>query len=356
MEKKSKDSGETVARYFKYGFIGLFVLVVAAVCLTIYLSNVKSYVATVGSEKVNVAEFNFYLKQVKDSMLSEAGISAGTPEADTFWSTAKFNGENAIDQAKKSAMDSVKETKVQVAKAKEQKIVLEKQDTDYIGSLESQIITDNQNSRTEADKYLESTYNVNLDELKEIYKDFIFAQKLYQKETTAMNVTEDEIKKFYDENKDSVDSVTVRHILISTQDTATGAQLSEEKIKEAENKANDILKQVQAGGDMKALAKQYSQDPGVTDNEGEYTFVKSDGYLPEFKDWAFKAKVNDVGIVKTDAGYHVMKLEKRTTYEEAKQNAKNYILSDRYTKSLEEWKKDPKYEMKITDSVYNSIK
>ena len=51
--------------------------------------------------------------------------------------------------------------------------------------------------------------------------------------------------------------------------------------------------------------KQYSEDPGSQSGE-PYTVKRRRQFVPEFKNLALRLKENEVGIVKTKFGYHVI--------------------------------------------------
>ena len=75
----------------------------------------------------------------------------------------------------------------------------------------------------------------------------------------AVQTNEDQLRAAYSKNLDKYrtpESLKVRHILVMTNGKP------KEEMPKLEAKANDILKQVKAGGDFAALAKQYSDDPG----------------------------------------------------------------------------------------------
>ena len=100
---------------------------------------------------------------------------------------------------------------------------------------------------------------------------------------------------------------TARHILITPEDTE-----SEEDWKEAEKKANELLKQY-LGGEMTEenfgkLAQENTMDPGSKETGGLYEDFAQGQMVPPFDQWCFDAARNkgDTGIVKTDYGYHVM--------------------------------------------------
>jgi peptidyl-prolyl cis-trans isomerase C len=138
----------------------------------------------------------------------------------------------------------------------------------------------------------------------------------------GINVTDADKKKFYDENPsefEAPESVRVCHILFSIKDpadtTADPTQrrdLSEDKKKAKYAQAQEILKRAKAGEDFAKLAREFSEDPAVKDNKGEYRFSRGDQYVEEFKAASFSLSSNQVSdIVTTLFGYHIIKqLEK----------------------------------------------
>ncbi|UVI30361.1 peptidylprolyl isomerase [Paenibacillus spongiae] len=123
-------------------------------------------------------------------------------------------------------------------------------------------------------------------------------------------VKDDAVKKYYEDNKNDYNLITARHILVATADSATGEELRTEE--EALKRAKEVKAKLDKGGDWNALAKQYSDDPGSKDKGGLYENQEAKGWVPEFKDAANKQEINKIGEpVKTDYGYHVIKVEKR---------------------------------------------
>jgi len=355
--KRTDKDTQTGPKYSKFILISaaLVVAIVAIVLITAFSQNSKSYVAKVGKEKISVMEFNSYLSQVKSAMLSEAQINPDTPEAENFWKTANFNGLSATEEAKRQALDALREMKIQVIKAKEKNLKLTSEEKDLIESQIDQLIKQS-GSKAEANESLMKAMGLDIDGFRQAYTEQYLAYKLYMDETAAMNISDDEAKSVYDSDTKSFDKVTVRHILISKRDINNN-WLSEEEIAEAENKAKEILEKINAGEDMEKLAKEHSADPPVEENGGVYTFTKFDSYVDEFKDWAIKANVGDTGIVETSYGYHVMRLEDRESipFEDVKENIKSSLMQEKFIELLEEWKKDPAYAVQTNDKVYNSL-
>jgi foldase protein PrsA len=76
----------------------------------------------------------------------------------------------------------------------------------------------------------------------------------------------------------------------------------------AKAKAQDILNKVNAGGDFAALAKQYSQDTTAA-NGGDLGFFSKGQMVKEFEASAFGLEPGkNSGLVKTQYGYHIIKL------------------------------------------------
>lgn len=80
---------------------------------------------------------------------------------------------------------------------------------------------------------------------------------------------------------------------------------------QAKAKAEDVLKQVQAGGDFAELAKKYSQDSSAAAG-GDLGMFGKGQMVPEFENAAFALQVNQTSaIVKTKYGYHIIKVTEK---------------------------------------------
>lgn len=78
-----------------------------------------------------------------------------------------------------------------------------------------------------------------------------------------------------------------------------------------EAKAKDILTKVKAGEDFSTLAKDNSEDTGSKDNGGELGWFTRGSMVKEFEDAAFALKSGEIAqdLVKTEYGYHIIKVE-----------------------------------------------
>jgi peptidyl-prolyl cis-trans isomerase D len=123
-----------------------------------------------------------------------------------------------------------------------------------------------------------------------------------------MQTTDEEAKKFYDENASKFQGSEQRHashILIGA-----GASASPEAKAEAKKKAEQVLAEVKKNpAKFAELAKKYSQDPGSAEKGGDLGTFGRGSMVKPFEDAAFSMKLGEVsGLVQSDFGYHIIKL------------------------------------------------
>lgn len=90
---------------------------------------------------------------------------------------------------------------------------------------------------------------------KEYILNLVKAQKYREKIISDMQVGEEELKSYYEENKESFDYNTVSHILIKCEEDA-----EESVVEEKKKTAESILERVNNGEDFAELVKKYSED------------------------------------------------------------------------------------------------
>ena len=116
-------------------------------------------------------------------------------------------------------------------------------------------------------------------------------------------------------NLDSADLDEVRasHILIVPDRTATDEAGKMKADAEARKKAEEVLALAKKqGADFAALAKEHSKDTGSAQRGGDLDFFGKGRMVPAFEEAAFKARKGEiVGPVKSDFGYHIIKVVDR---------------------------------------------
>jgi peptidyl-prolyl cis-trans isomerase D len=123
-----------------------------------------------------------------------------------------------------------------------------------------------------------------------------------------VSVDDAQLKAYYDEQKAKTperfnqgEQRRVSHILLSVNDPKEDATVKA--------KAEGILKRAQAGEDFAKLAKEFSQDPGSSNQGGDLGWTERKVFVGPFADAAFSMKVDEIrGPVKTQFGYHILKL------------------------------------------------
>ena len=162
------------------------------------------------------------------------------------------------------------------------------------------------------------------------------------------------IKKEYEKNKESYDTVTASHILISTQDDS-GNELSDKEKAAAKQKAEEVLQKAKSGEDFAELAKEYSDDSANASSGGNLGDFTAGEMVEEFSNAAFALDKNEISdIVETQYGYHIIKVtDKATTFNKAKDRVKSAVLSEKFNKEVTKLFEEAKIEEK--DDVVKSI-
>ena len=130
------------------------------------------------------------------------------------------------------------------------------------------------------------------------------------------NVHGAEVEETYGVNKSTGLLVDVRHILVAVKTSGTdenGTAIStEEDWANCLSDAEKILATWEQGAasedSFALLANTFSEDPGSNTTGGLYTFVAQGQMVKTFDAWCFDParKAGDVGIVKTEFGYHII--------------------------------------------------
>ncbi len=272
-----------IALILSFGFI---------VFLLVSCSAKKEVVATVNGENITNAEYRKAFDQVK------AQIESSPQYTKDIWNQ-DYEGKKFLDVVKENVLDSL------IA----QKLLLQE-------ALKNNI--------TVSDKEIEEEYQrekeFNKDITKEDVKNYLLINKLFEEYTKDVKITEEELKKYYEDNKDRFETVKASHILVS-----------DEKI------AQDIYNRLMKGEDFATLAKEYSIDTATKDQGGDLGEFARGVMVPEFEQVAFSLKKGQISKpVKTDYGYHIIKSEGATlkSFDEVKGDIEAYLLNDKKIKLL----------------------
>lgn len=165
--------------------------------------------------------------------------------------------------------------------------------------------------------------------LAEVKKNLVSTMKIKKLLEPRIKVTEEEMKAFFEENKEDFaqeEQVKARHILVAT-----------------EKEAQEIKDKLAKGEDFAALAKEYSTDDSTKNNGGQLGFFNRGDMVPEFEKAAFALAVGEISApVKTEYGYHLIKVEEKKeaaapNYEKSKVDIKEYLFNQKLQQEYNPW-------------------
>ena len=175
---------------------------------------------------------------------------------------------------------------------------------------------------------------------KQVKKDLVVS-KYKENFIKDIKISDKEIKAHYESHKDEfkIQEVRASQILISTLDD-DNKQVSKEEKEKLKTKAEKLLNKVNNGEDFNKLAKKYSDDKNSGKNGGDLGFFSKDDKNIDFTKEVFKLdKGKRVALIETSYGYHIVKItDKRTvtkSLEDSKDDIKNKILNEKYSKQID---------------------
>jgi peptidyl-prolyl cis-trans isomerase D len=124
---------------------------------------------------------------------------------------------------------------------------------------------------------------------------------------SATPVSDEEISAYYEQHRDEfTDNETrrARHILLKVGADAGAAEVAAKKAR-----AEALLQEAQAGKDFADLARKNSEDKASAAQGGDLGFFGRGQMVKNFEDKVFGMDKGGLTVVRTDFGFHVVKLE-----------------------------------------------
>jgi len=172
-------------------------------------------------------------------------------------------------------------------------------------------------------------------------RDMMIQELIQQEVVSKITVSDEEIQKFYDEQKDRFhepEQIRASHILVLVPQDATP-----EAKDAAKKKIEGVLAEINAGKDFAELAKANSDDPGSKENGGDLDFFPRGAMVKPFEDAAFALKDGEVsGVVETQFGYHIIKktgekAERDVPLDEVKDQLKEGLTKQKTNTEVMAW-------------------
>lgn len=304
-------------------------------------SKENSAIATLDGENIDEACFKYYFTELRKEMQAQYGEVA--------WQDATFDGKPALEYVRERALQAAVEDKIITDKAKADGIKLTEQDKEEIEYIKKAWIENyGDNDENKFYETIKKEYGLTPEQF-----DYMLEAVYYRNHLVEKYVTDDKSKEYYNN-----EIVKVKHILIPTIELGSNIPLTEEGVKQATDKANDVLSKAKAGADFDSLVAEYTEDQDVFYYVGKGYSLNVDGdfgggMVSEFETAAFELEVNEISeIVESPYGYHIIKRYEND--EEMYQISKKNLASIVFNDVLEEWKAQKN--LVIIDSVYNSYK
>lgn len=168
-------------------------------------------------------------------------------------------------------------------------------------------------------------------EMLTIETDQVLANALAKQVAKDLTVDDAALHAYYGQHKADFEEAKASHILIRFKGSRVPLKANQKDLTEEEAlaKAQDIRKRLLAGGDFAAIAKAESDDTGSGASGGSLGPASGRGkFVPPFEQAVFTLPVGQISEpVKTPFGYHIIKVEERTTksFEEARPDIEKKI-------------------------------
>ncbi|WNR44885.1 peptidyl-prolyl cis-trans isomerase [Paenibacillus roseipurpureus] len=185
-----------------------------------------------------------------------------------------------------------------------------------------------------------TNYNMTLDDLKKSMKTQVMLKKILEPQ---VKVTDDDIKKYYDENLETLktpEQVQAAHISVATKE-----------------EADAILAKLKNGSDFAALAKESSTDTATKDKGGDLGYISAGQVDPAVEKAAFALQAGGLSsAVQTTTGYDIVKVTNHKaattpTLEEKKESIKEKLVDEQISTLSQAWISQKKSEAKIENSL-----
>lgn len=167
----------------------------------------------------------------------------------------------------------------------------------------------------------------------EFFEKNVKAQMIQKKMLDSLEVSDEEIEAGLANAKKEIHA---RHILVEDEKTA-----------------NEVRKELEAGGDFEKLAKEHSTEEIAQETGGDLGWFGTGKMVPEFEEAAFALKKGEISEpVKSSFGYHVIELldtretETEQTDEEIKTTVEDNLKRAKFEEKLISLLKDANIDIK----------
>jgi len=314
-------------------------------------------------------QYNVFVNYYQD-YIANLGFDLSTQEGiSSFMKTAYDNQRSFGQMLLEGVVNSIQEQYIILDQIEKTNFQIDEEELEESYAIQLQSL---QKAADEAgydlDDYAGIYYGTTYKAMEKVIKQTLRAQQYisYLEEQNLSAVTDERARSYYDSVdadgnliKDDIDRVTVVTVLKRTVDEQL-KPLADDVIAAAKAKAEEIFEMAKDGQDMYELAKLYSdelndedaentedeaEETNTTAKPGEFTFSKNEVSVTDLSQWAFKASIGDIDLIKTDIGYIIIKLVGRTEYDDIKDEVYRLIAGSYYELKMNEYQQMDQYKV-----------
>jgi len=300
----------------------------------IFLISMSAALATEFAAKVNgeIIHLSRFERAVELALLevTTEAISISTLEAEESIISEEAEAEEKIEmEVKRSILDKLIESVLIEQGASREGIVITEEEIDTgISEMKEKFP-----SPYEFHKTIAMT-GMTVKDLKMNIRKQLLIQKLKEIIVRDVLVTDGEIQKFYDRNKDifiKKERVRIKHIRVDTYDEAV-----------------EVIGRLEKGQDFDELAGFLSSASPDEEIGWDLGFVEKGELSEELDEIAFWLKPGEVSpIIELEDGYHIIKVvgkikEKVTELEDARESIKEFLMNEKASSVFKKWLEEEK--------------
>lgn len=375
-DRKMQKRKEEAIKAAKQKKITLGVLIAVAVCAVVgciiwavgsYNTIHKEYIK-VNDESVSGIEFDFYYGVSKNENLSQTLYGTMT-YGDYFTSylgydSAKSDKSQAYsssteytwyDYFANSAVNTIKEYRSLLLDAEKNGFVYEDFDTDY-EKLQSDLKTSADEAGVSLNEYYKTFFGKNATQksVKPYIEEYLKATAYEKQLRTELAASDDEIKAYYEENKDTYDQVTYRQFVIAAETKGDEAAMSAAKEK-AEAMMAAVTDESTFAEQCRLYATEDEKDKYASDDGSLLSDTYKSSVDSVAADWVFDSARagGDVTVIEDadNSKYYVLYYVSRKYDESNDEKIADTLLNQNYSELISGYTET----MKV-DNIKNRIK
>lgn len=334
-KKRIRSVLKRIRKMLKYKIAFFLIVVVSVFCGPMHVQAIETIdriVAVVNDEPITQSELDSLLVPIYEQYRSA------------------YTGQEFVEkmnEARQNLLNQLIEDRLIAQEAKRVGVPVTEEEIDFqLSEVKKKFPSEN-----EFRMFLEQQ-NVNLDSLRDRYRDQIAVRKLHQYEVRQkVIVSPKEIEEYYLKHLDEYtekEKLKVRTIMIRMKVDEDGNDIARPLI-------DRIVSDLKEGASFAELAKEYSEETHAAQG-GELGFIKRGELIEEFDSVLFSLPVGELSpVLETQVGYHIFQVEakqekKTKSLGEVKDEISNVIFRRKSKERYEKWIEE------LKENAYISIK